>query len=374
METGKKTIPAFIGVACVWMGTHFGPGFASGAQMNIYYVKYGIFGLFMPLVAMLILGVSLYFTIEYSRIRNRHNFNDYVKDLYSPYQKVMAPLFDFCYLFTVVCALGACLASIGSLLEAFIGLPYWIGIGMIIAVILLMSIFGSEIVRILSSYMMFIVSGLILLIVIMAFATGTVDLEGALASSKENIPDQSFGKALWSAVIYASFQATIICNICSETDTLKNKSESKKSVVAGYIGNVVLMTLVIIMLFGVTNSYDVLGETLPLYSILDHIGYKWLTIVYLVLVVLAVASTGVGFIYSGIARFGKVVPVKNERARGAAIAIVLMVGCALAASFGLTALVSKGFTALGYLNLPIMIIPAIFVTTYKMRRFKGLPS
>lgn len=370
MEKKNKGIPAFIGVACVWMGTHFGPGFASGAQMNIYYVKYGVFGLFMPLVAMLILGVALYFTIEYSRLKNKHNFNDYVKDLYSPYQKIMAPLFDFCYLFTVLCALGSCLASVGSLLESFLGLNYWLGIAFVVILILLMSIFGSEIVRVVSSYMIFIIAGLMLLIVIIAFAAGTVDLPGAFAHSAENVPDQSFGKALWSAVIYASFQATIICNICSVTDTLKNKTESKKSVVAGYIGNVVLMLLVIVMLFGVTNIYNVLEETLPLYSVLEHIGYSWLTILYLLLVILAVTSTGVGFIYSGITRFGKLVPAKSDKVKGVVVSAILLIGCSLAASFGLTALVSKGFTALGYMNLPIMILPALFVTTYKMRRMK----
>lgn len=32
----KKGLPVFIGVAAVWMGTHFGPGVASGTQLNQY--------------------------------------------------------------------------------------------------------------------------------------------------------------------------------------------------------------------------------------------------------------------------------------------------------------------------------------------------
>lgn len=41
----KKGLPIFISVAAVWMGTHFGPGVASGTQIDVYYVNYGIPGL-----------------------------------------------------------------------------------------------------------------------------------------------------------------------------------------------------------------------------------------------------------------------------------------------------------------------------------------
>ena len=38
----------FMGVAFVWFTTHFGGGFASGAQIYSYYVRYGIWCLIMP--------------------------------------------------------------------------------------------------------------------------------------------------------------------------------------------------------------------------------------------------------------------------------------------------------------------------------------
>ena len=44
-EAKKKGLPVFIGVACVWMGTHFGPGVASGTQINVYYTQFGIAGI-----------------------------------------------------------------------------------------------------------------------------------------------------------------------------------------------------------------------------------------------------------------------------------------------------------------------------------------
>ena len=47
---------SYLGVAAVWLGGHFGPGFATGAFSVTYYVKYGWIGLLMPLLAMLVTG------------------------------------------------------------------------------------------------------------------------------------------------------------------------------------------------------------------------------------------------------------------------------------------------------------------------------
>ena len=64
----KKGLPVFIGVAAVWMGTHFGPGVASGTQLNQYYVRFGLPGIFVTIIAMGFLGYALYCSMEFSRI------------------------------------------------------------------------------------------------------------------------------------------------------------------------------------------------------------------------------------------------------------------------------------------------------------------
>ena len=55
----KKTgifAATYLAVASVWLGGHFGPGFATGVFSAQYYEKYGVIGLFMPLLAMLLTG------------------------------------------------------------------------------------------------------------------------------------------------------------------------------------------------------------------------------------------------------------------------------------------------------------------------------
>lgn len=52
MEETKKSGSSYsilLGVAFVWFTTHFGGGFASGAQIYSYYVRYGSWCLIMPM-------------------------------------------------------------------------------------------------------------------------------------------------------------------------------------------------------------------------------------------------------------------------------------------------------------------------------------
>ena len=53
MTQKNKAGSMILGVAFVWFTTHFGGGFASGAQIYSYYVRYGIWCLIMPAAAML---------------------------------------------------------------------------------------------------------------------------------------------------------------------------------------------------------------------------------------------------------------------------------------------------------------------------------
>ena len=70
MEKKKTAVPAFLGVAAVWIGSHFGPGFATGAFSVRWYVKYGWVGLVTPLLAMFVTGGVMYYMLEYARARN----------------------------------------------------------------------------------------------------------------------------------------------------------------------------------------------------------------------------------------------------------------------------------------------------------------
>lgn len=374
-NTKKKGLPVFIGVASVWMGTHFGPGVASGTQLNQYYVGFGIPGIVMTLVAMALLGFALYCSMEFSRIYHAYDYESWVTKLFN--NKYVVILFDVSFFVTIISAAGGSLNAIATLLQDFWGINYWLGVGIVIVVSMLLCAFGAELVRKSSAYMMFVVVGVLLLIMALVIAAGDADLKGAVENQAANLgADMSASnwlKALWQAIIYGSFQATIVANIASVADTLPDRRESRRAAITGYIANTGLLLVLCMMLFSFTNVYAVTNEALPFYSILARLNMGWLTTVYIIVVFIAVISTVVGFAFAGVARFGKYYRPTGKKhlahpLRDALFVLVLLAACAAISQVGIMNLVKYGYSLLGYINLFVIILPALIIGGRKISK------
>ena len=122
MQKKKTAVPTYLGVAAVWIGSHFGPGFATGAFSVRWYVKYGWVGLVTPLLAMLITGGVMYFMLEYAREHGTPNYRPFARSCYGEkLGGVVAVLYDICFLMTMMCAGGLAFSGEGKLLQGFLG-------------------------------------------------------------------------------------------------------------------------------------------------------------------------------------------------------------------------------------------------------------
>ena len=120
MDKKQSSLSIAIGMACVWMGTHFGPGVASGTQILVYWVKYGIWGTLASILAMALLGYCIYCSAEFSRIYKTYNYADWTKKVWGVDWIVY--LLDFSFIIVMLTALGGSLSAIGNLLNSQFGL------------------------------------------------------------------------------------------------------------------------------------------------------------------------------------------------------------------------------------------------------------
>ena len=120
MDKKQSKLSIAIGMACVWMGTHFGPGVASGTQILVYWVKYGIWGVLASILAMGLLGYCIYCAAEFSRIYKTYNYADWTKKVWGIDWIVY--LLDFSFIIVMLTALGGSLSAIGNLLNSQFGL------------------------------------------------------------------------------------------------------------------------------------------------------------------------------------------------------------------------------------------------------------
>lgn len=369
MEKKKSAVPAFLGVAAVWIGSHFGPGFATGAFSVRWYVKYGWVGLVTPLLAMLITGGVMYYMLEYARTNGTPNYRPFAKSCYGDKAgSVMAVLYDACFLMTMMCAGGLAFSGEGKLLQGFLGINYWVTAIVTIIISALLCLYGSKLLAKSSGYMMYAIVGVVLLITVLSLAVGDHDVAGAFAASSENAKDPSFFHAILGAMQYGCFQSTIVFNVMSVSDVLKDRKESRKAIVSGYIITVVLMVCLIFTLFSYTNVFDVCAETLPIMAVLNRLGMKWLQWLYVILMTLAVLTSAAGLAHAGNVRFdGLFSFIHHAKLRRFVITVILLGIAAVGAALGFQAMLQQGTSIVGWAAIPIVVIPAFTFVAAKVR-------
>ena len=224
----KKSIftASYLGVASVWLGGHFGPGFATGAFSVQYYVKYGWIGLVMPLLAMLVTGGVMYYMAEYARSHGTQSYRPFAISCYGKTGgNVVSVLYDIMFVMTVMCAGGLAFSGEANVLMTF-GLSYWGAAIPTIIISALLCLYGSKLVSRASKYMMYAIVLVVLLITVLSFAFGQYDLGAAVKAVPAD--GSTLVHAILSAILYGCFQSTICFNVMSVADVLESREDTKK--------------------------------------------------------------------------------------------------------------------------------------------------
>ena len=226
--------------------------------------------------------------------------------------------------------------------------------------------------------MMYLVIAVLAIIIIMCATTGKLHLGQALANISAGTVEginPSFLGALWSGVIYASFQANVIGNISSIAPTLPDRKTTRLGAIIGICGNACMLVVLSLFFLSATtlenyNVLDTATNPLPFYGTLTALGFSGLKLVYVITVFIAVLSTAVGFSFGAVARYSKLYRKADESAplKDGLLVVVLLLACAAASKIGIVKLVSTGYTILGYLNLPLLIFPAIVLANRKIQK------
>ncbi len=372
----KKTsifATTYLGVAAVWLGGHFGPGFATGAFSVTYYVKYGWIGLVMPLLAMLVTGGVMFYMTEYARSHGTTSYKPFVLSCYGEtVGKWVAILYDILFLATVMCAGGLAFSGEANVLMNF-GFSYWGAAIPTIIISALLCLYGSRLVSRASKYMMYAIVAVVLLITLLSFTRGQYDLGAAVAAAPVNTQEPNLLHAILSALLYGCFQSTICFNVMSVADLLESRAETRKAIIAGYIITVILMIAIALTLFSyVTIIPDLCNPgvvAVPIMAVLGRLGMPWLTWLFVILMTLAVLTSAAGLANAGCVRFNSLFSfIKNMQLRRTVITCLLLGVAALGASFGMKALLQQGTSIVGYIGIPALVLPAFTIVRARLSK------
>jgi len=364
---GNQSISIAFSMAAVWFATHSGGGFATGNQEVNYFVKYGWYSIFLPVVAMAILGWGHRNALVLAKDYQTYDYKSFGDALFHPYEKYFSLVFEFGFILLIACGVSTSIAGSGALLQSSLGIPYGIGIITVGAVLLLLTIFGSDlIIKVLNLKTYFLIVTLLLLC-FLGIQTGSFNLQRIVAT-KETF-GTSFWDAVWYMLIYIGFQAFTVLPIISVSHHIKTTKECNQFMFFGTLLNGLFLVVVCVMLLGF--SPEALKQTLPVYYVTTQLDVPWLKLLYSVILFVALLGTGISLVFSTVARFEPVLVkrniLKSLKARRIAVSLFTIALCTGISVFGLTNIVVKGYGSVGYIGLFFVLLPEIIVGTIKIR-------
>jgi len=326
------------------------------------------------MLAMLIMGVAIFFGLELARIHKTYDYKSFFKKLYAPYEIVFANLWDLLYLYATLLGTSVAIAGAAELLKQSLYIPYGIAVVIIGGILLLFTVFGSGLVRSASAAMAAFIVVALLIVTFLGIKMGAANL-GNVVSQK--ITTAGFGKILWMALLYGAFQSVLIAPIISVSETLKTRKNSFMAALYGVLINGTMLTLVCIMLLSFFPA--VVKEKLPVYFVTTQLGHNWLYALYTLILFFALISTGVGLIFGAVKRFEAAWTKENRifktvRIKRIAICVTCLLISAVISLKGIKDIVAQGYGSLGYGAIFLNIIPLLFIAPIKIKKARAARS
>lgn len=115
-------------------------------------------------------------------------------------------------------------------------------------------------------------------------------------------------------------------------------------------------------------------SALPLLWVCQSTGSAAVSICYVIALMSAYISTGVGVIYGLVLRYSpmldKKMPNSKKTTHNTIVAVFFIVLTVLASTIGLTNIINYGFGYMGYVGIILIWLPAVIAGTIKNRAFK----
>lgn len=381
---GKKRsfFPVYFTFAFVWFTTQFGGGFASGRQMVDYYLKYGWYAVFTPILAQLVIAIVLYYACKHAIQHRTFHYRAWTDSFYKPAEKVMSNLFEIMFNVALATATAIAFSTGGSTITTLLGTPYLLNTAIIALIIFLLTIFGAKIVQKAAAT----ISVLIIVGMLVIYVPNIIHFGPQVATNFEALKASSgsIWPALWQTLIYVCFQMASLGAYVPHAETFRDEKDMKKSILFGFAINSVIIFIATLGLLAVNdlgiNDPSVTIPTLTL--VLNGVGKNFMTPLISFLIILGSISTAVNLIYGVVDRITSVMgrkeseEVRNKKARGRniLIAVIYILVTWGIAQFGLIPLVQKGYGMLGYISLVLVVIPVIGLGVYRSVKSKKASS
>ncbi len=350
----KYLLPGFVFQSVVIAG-----GYGTGRELVEYFLNYGPRGglLGMLLVTTLMWSIMLAVTFEFSRVFRAYDYRTFFMNLLGRYWVI----FEILYIISLLIVLAVIGSAAGVILRDNFGLPYIVGVIIMLSAIGFLTFKGSGLIeKFLSgwSIVLYVVYGAFF---IAAFIKYGPQIQESLAKPVV-LPRWALGGfkyALYSMVIVP---AVLFC--------LKHIETRKEAICAGLIGGIIGIFPGFLFYIAIVGQYPaVLHQEVPAVYVLQKVGSPFLLIVFQIVLIGTLIETGTGFIHAVNERIQSSLQARGKelpRQLRPLVALVLLL-CSLGIStFGLIPLIAKGYGSMSWGVFIIFFIPLMTLGLLKI--------
>jgi len=367
-QNGPSRFQRFLLPGLAFKAVVIGGGYATGRELAEFFLPSGPRGgIFAMLVAMLLFSLVCAATFLFARATGARDYQSFFRALLGPFWL----LFEAVYILFVILILAVYGAAAGEIASSLFGGGTLAGTLALMAGIILFVSFGNRSVERLFEYVSYLLYGVYLLFILLAFLKFG---DGIAAGFARDVPAQGW---IAGGATYASYNligAVVILPV------VRHLTSSRDAILAGAIAGPLAMLPGLLFFTAMVAFYpDIANATLPSDVLLQRMQLPAFHLLFQLMIFSALLESGASAVHAINERIDKAWQRRrgealSHRARFA-IALLLLIGCMLLAGrFGLVALIAGGYRALAWIMLAVFILPLATLGAARILKSRTLPG
>lgn len=327
-------------IIMVIIGSIIGAGFASGQEINSFFYKYGINGISGILISIIIISFTIYKVFKIARKNNINTYKDFLKIILKTKNNKylnMSNITNIVINIFLIISFYIMIAGFGAYFKQEYNLNSIIG-SFVLAFICFMIFLGN--VERLLKVNKYLVPILIVFLLVLGYMNIS-NINFTEISNKST--DTNFGEAIWSGIIYASYNIILLIPALI---TLKDKIENNENIVyIAVIPGMILFVLALIIFFLISNiKININAIEMPAVYVIGMYFTKFRE-VYGFIILSSILTTAIS---EGISFLENVVKTKKSYTQ---VATILCITSVIFSKIGFSNLINLLYPIFGILGL-----------------------
>lgn len=354
-------VRVFVIPSAVFLSAIFGASYGSGREVMEFVSSHGPSGGIIALITVVVVHcLLLAISFEIARMYKSYDYVSFCKELLGPGWV----LYEIVILMGMLIALSITMTVGGTVLEDHFGIQVWIGSLMIFALVVGLNYYGRVIVE---KSMMISIAALFLVLVVLVVQL----LTGFVARISEAFATHEYRSGgLMTGLKYAIGGGGYLPLLLYCAMGLRTRSEA---FTAGVVAAVLAIVPASIFHLAFMVGYpEIVDQRLPTYWMFENISTPFMLNIYVIVMFVLVAQTGVAVMQGLIVRAdgwmtrrsGK--PLSRAGHAGVASAVVI-ISMALG-SMGIIALILRGYTIMFMSFVVVYVVPLLTYGVYLVVR------